>query len=263
MYYVLTTKMEGEWRPVGVVDETQKDLADQWADRSPDNDWIGFEMNDLSMVGLTDRTFEPKPSVPAEEKADKAETTSRELVQINRQLLGVIEALAKKHNDKIFLDLIKKLKAEGKIASEVKTAVPYKELQPGMQVWFDARPDVKGVVVEVRKKNKDNPQSSFATVDWGEFGKFDVPVYRLRLGQQNLFAANKRWESFKTYKPELQDEILRLRHTPSCKLVATGKCTCKPCPECGAKNEVTGRAAFDEQHTRDCPAMFPPQQTLF
>jgi hypothetical protein len=250
-----------EWRPVAVIDDNT--IANQWADRSPDNDWIGFEMNDLSMIGLTDRTFEPKPSVPAEEKAEKAEMTSRELVQINHQLLGVIEALAKKHNDKVFLDLIKKLKAEGKIASEAKTAVKREILKPGDRVWYKMYPGISGIVKEF-VLNKKEPDESRITVEWdrGHSGICDVYMRELRTGQRNLFATVK-WDAFKTFSPEVQEEVFRRRHSPECSLLKKGKCTCKPCNLCGARLILRGDHTLDERHAHDCPAMNPPQKTLF
>jgi hypothetical protein len=105
--FVLTAKMAkdagGEWRPIAVVDDQH--TADEWvkANRKV-NDWISFQVNDLSMTDMAQgaRTqFKPRT---------KEENTSLEGETLRRsydQLVSVIEQLAKRYNDKDVLKLLK------------------------------------------------------------------------------------------------------------------------------------------------------------
>ena len=93
--YVLTTLMgEGkapkEWRPVGVV--TTEDVAEQWVAAGNNNDWIPFEVDDLSLTGLSGdpSTFTPKKPTSTEQKAievaKKFEATNARLMKVVEQL---------------------------------------------------------------------------------------------------------------------------------------------------------------------------------
>jgi len=79
--YVLLGKMEsGEMRPVAVT--TRVDVANEWGNMLPDNDWVPFELDDLSLTGMTKdiRTeFKQKPLPTAPQ-------TQKQLEQIQKQL---------------------------------------------------------------------------------------------------------------------------------------------------------------------------------
>jgi 8-oxo-dGTP pyrophosphatase MutT (NUDIX family) len=57
----------------------------------------------------------------------------------------------------------------------------------GTRVWFDANPKKGGTVVEFARDRRD-PQHSRVTVRWDDpkLGQFDLPLYRLRVGQLGL-----------------------------------------------------------------------------
>ena len=103
--YVLTTLMgEGkgprEWRPVAVV--TDHGVAEQWSNSDDANDWILFELDDLSLTYLAEspKKFEPAPPTPDEQKAEedrrKAVEIARALEQSNAKLRGMVEEMEKK-----------------------------------------------------------------------------------------------------------------------------------------------------------------------
>jgi hypothetical protein len=120
MVYVLTTKMAkdagGEWRPIAVVEDQH--TADEWVKVSKNNDWIGFEMNDLSLTDMAEGSplvFHPPPVTPIEEQGKRI---AESLQQTNAQLIGIIEQLATRYQDKNVLKVVKGLRTEGRIASK-------------------------------------------------------------------------------------------------------------------------------------------------
>ncbi len=188
--YVLTLKMKGplgdEWRPVGVVES--ETVADQWADSGVDTDWIGFELNDLSVAGLSHKKFEPRPQDPVEELA---ESTSRKLQQTNATLIGIIQQLAERYKDKNVLSVLNKLKREGKLGS--KTAADWNDLKVGQRVWWgDGAYAPAGTIVKL-VKNRQYPYMSIATVKWDDEGyrrQSDIHIYKLSTGQKRMFASD-------------------------------------------------------------------------
>ncbi len=182
MIYVLTLQMGKEWRPVAVIED--KDTADQWADSSDGHDWVGFEMNDLSVTGLSDVKFTPKPPTSSEEKIEQTEATARTLVETNQQLIGIIERLAQKYKDKAVLDVIKGMK-KASVGSQVAD-----KFKPGTRVWYYSMPNVLGTVKKFIL-NKKEPLSSRVTVDWDkpDINVDDMYARRLRTGQKELFAS--------------------------------------------------------------------------
>jgi hypothetical protein len=106
MVYVLTTRVEKEWRPVAVVDEANRDTAEQWAAATKNNDWVPLEMNDLSLTDLGNlpTTFKPLPM------GERSETAMKTLEATNTKLIGIIEQLAERYKDKNILKVIQKIK---------------------------------------------------------------------------------------------------------------------------------------------------------
>jgi hypothetical protein len=106
--YVLTT-LQGagknqEWRPVGVV--TSVSVADQWVAEGNNNDWIPFELDDVSVTALSAGNITPwKPrgdAAEAENRAQKAEAetkkvieTAQKLEETNQRFLKIIQRLQK------------------------------------------------------------------------------------------------------------------------------------------------------------------------
>jgi hypothetical protein len=92
--FVLTALTGGktkEWRPVGVV--TSMDTADLWAREGETHDWIPFELDDMSLTGISTGTFtEFRPRKPLSGE-DKARETARRLEETNKRLLSIIEQL--------------------------------------------------------------------------------------------------------------------------------------------------------------------------
>jgi hypothetical protein len=108
--YVLTTKEGKEIRPVAVVDESNKGVADQWADASRHNDWIPLEMNDLSLVSAASEMpleFTPVPPAPVNEQV---QTMVADLKETNERLISIIEKLAERYKDKDILKAVQKFK---------------------------------------------------------------------------------------------------------------------------------------------------------
>ena len=93
--YVLTTLMEGnEWRPVAVV--TNEHFAEQWIQSGKDNDWILFELDDISTTGLSKgqvTEFKPKP-MQSTEKAMR--DTISNLTTANAELQGLVDQLVER-----------------------------------------------------------------------------------------------------------------------------------------------------------------------
>lgn len=114
LIYVLTAKEGNEWRPVAVVDQAHFDVAEQWQQASKTNDWIPLELNDLSLTahGNVPTSFKPLPI------SERSENTVKSLEEGHGQLISIIEQLAERYGDKDVLKVLKKLKAEGKIAAD-------------------------------------------------------------------------------------------------------------------------------------------------
>src|SRR5208337_3971392 len=112
MVYVLTTKEGKEWRPIAVVDENNKGIADQWASASKLNDWVPLEMNDLTLTSMSDLPleFKPTPPVPMDEQV---KTMIANLEETNTRLIGIIEQLAERYKDKDILKAVQRFKRTG------------------------------------------------------------------------------------------------------------------------------------------------------
>ncbi len=97
--YVLTTLMEGnEWRPAAVV--TNEHVAEQWIQSGKDNDWILFELDDLSTTGLSKgqvTDFKPRPT-QSTEKAMR--DTISNLTTANAELKGLVDQLVERLQQK-------------------------------------------------------------------------------------------------------------------------------------------------------------------
>lgn len=116
--YVLTTSMtskdkEGkkvkEWRPVGVVTSAQH--ADEWVSQSDNNDWIPFELDDMSLVTGEHSVapFQPKKPLPVDDLTEKA---FNNMQAVNDQLVDILEQLAAKYKEKEILKLVGNLKTQ-------------------------------------------------------------------------------------------------------------------------------------------------------
>jgi hypothetical protein len=100
--YVLTTLQgEGkgqEWRPISVV--TNLDIADQWIKEGKNNDWIPFDLDDVSLTGLSRGSvtpFKPREGVSNEEKIEQVRRdTIQTLRDSNAQLQKTVESLIEK-----------------------------------------------------------------------------------------------------------------------------------------------------------------------
>ncbi len=90
--YVLTTIVEGgENRPVAVT--TDEHNANQWVRSGNDNDWIPFELDDLSTTGMGKSQvtqFKPAPKVPSEQAIEQ---TNASLAQANKDLKEIVQLL--------------------------------------------------------------------------------------------------------------------------------------------------------------------------
>jgi hypothetical protein len=109
MLYVLTQdtgsgRTLNEKRPVAVVDD--ENIANQWANASATNDWIGFEINDLSLTGMPEHASRPSQAMPE----DKLNQTLQTVQQTNNQLISIIEQLATRYKDKEILKVVDKFK---------------------------------------------------------------------------------------------------------------------------------------------------------
>jgi hypothetical protein len=96
--YVLTTLIETEQRPVAVV--TDDHAAEEWGRQNDNNDWILFDLDDLSLTGMgSAESFKPTPKPPAP-KPDDVEKMRRDTMQIlkdsNAQLQKTVESLIEK-----------------------------------------------------------------------------------------------------------------------------------------------------------------------
>lgn len=95
--YVLTSLIgEGknrEWRPVGVV--TNLDTADQWVKSGNSNDWIPFELDDVSLTSAVSGNITPfRPTKPIPDQEKMLEYVQR-LEATNQKLLGLVQQLQK------------------------------------------------------------------------------------------------------------------------------------------------------------------------
>lgn len=100
--YVLTTIVEGgENRPVAVV--TDEHIANEWVRSGNDNDWIPFELDDLSTTGMAKSTvtqFKPKPKSNSEDalaqmnqNLQKSNADLQEIVQLLQHRLKLYEKM--------------------------------------------------------------------------------------------------------------------------------------------------------------------------
>lgn len=100
--YVLTTIVEGgDNRPVAVT--TDEHVANQWVRNGNDNDWIPFELDDLSTTGMGKgqvTQFKPKPKSTPEaaviemnQSLQKSNKDLQEIVQLLQQRLKMYERL--------------------------------------------------------------------------------------------------------------------------------------------------------------------------
>src|SRR5208337_3159241 len=90
--YVLTTLIGNEWRPSAVV--TSEYTADQWVQSGNDNDWISFDIDDLSLTGMGDKSvtpFKPKQAPPVGETEQVRRDTIKNLQDSNAQLQKMVE----------------------------------------------------------------------------------------------------------------------------------------------------------------------------
>lgn len=93
--YVLTTLIESEQRPIAVI--TDERAADEWSRQGDNNDWILFELDDLSLTGMGSAApFKPTPPPKAAPGSD----VFRDTIEIQKksiaQLQGLVETLMKK-----------------------------------------------------------------------------------------------------------------------------------------------------------------------
>jgi len=93
--YVLSTIIEGgENRPVAVV--TNEFTAEQWIQSGNNNDWIPFELDDISTTAIAKdhvTPFVPKKPTPSEQAV---QDTMNQLVQANKKLMEAVELLQAK-----------------------------------------------------------------------------------------------------------------------------------------------------------------------
>lgn len=95
--YVLTTLIGNEWRPSAVV--TSEYTADQWVQSGNDNDWISFDIDDLSLTGMGDTSvtpFKPKPMPKIDDVEKMRRDTIQKLKDSNAQLQKTVESLIEK-----------------------------------------------------------------------------------------------------------------------------------------------------------------------
>jgi hypothetical protein len=112
--YVLSTLVENEQRPVAVV--TDEHAAEEWGQQNDNNDYILFELDDLSLTGMG--------SAPTLKPALKPKTPPAE--QVPRDIMQQVEILTKantsvmetnKKLEKMVRDLIGRLKKKGSTAT--------------------------------------------------------------------------------------------------------------------------------------------------
>jgi hypothetical protein len=95
--FVLSTLIGNEQRPSAVV--TSEYSADQWVKSGNDNDWISFELDDLSLTGMADKgvtTFKPKPMPKIDDAEKMRRDTIKTLQDSNAQLQKTVESLIEK-----------------------------------------------------------------------------------------------------------------------------------------------------------------------
>ncbi len=89
--YVLTTLIETEQRPVAVV--TDEHVADEWGRQGDNNDWILFELDDLSLTGMGSAApFKPTPAPPESDYRDTIKIQEESITKLR----GLVETLMKK-----------------------------------------------------------------------------------------------------------------------------------------------------------------------
>jgi hypothetical protein len=106
--YVLTT-LEGEneqkkyreWRPVGVT--TALDTADKWVSSGNNNDWIPFELDDVSGMEAGGGVTPFKPGKPTPDQEKLLEYVRR-LEASNTKLLKIVDQLQKKKRSSALLN---------------------------------------------------------------------------------------------------------------------------------------------------------------
>jgi hypothetical protein len=73
------------------------DVADQWVREGQNNDWIPFELDDVSLTGLSSGSitpFKPREGVPNEEKIEQVRRdTIQKLQDSNKQLQETVQSL--------------------------------------------------------------------------------------------------------------------------------------------------------------------------
>jgi len=87
--FVLTALMEDKKteRPVAVT--TKQEVATQWANENKNNDWILFELDDLSLTDLAEgskTTFRPKPAPTTSQTQQQLDEMTRQIEEANRQI---------------------------------------------------------------------------------------------------------------------------------------------------------------------------------
>ncbi len=77
--YVLSMLIENELRPVAVV--TDEHVAEEWGRQNENNDYILFELDDLSLTGMGSAApFKPTPKPPAA-TPNEAEAIRRDTIK--------------------------------------------------------------------------------------------------------------------------------------------------------------------------------------
>jgi len=88
MVYVLMAPLEGkgQYGPVAVVDDEH--TANEWIRAGTDNDWVPFELNDLSTTDLAAKsksTFQPvTPQKRQQQTNESLQQTQKNLTEANR-----------------------------------------------------------------------------------------------------------------------------------------------------------------------------------
>lgn len=100
--FVLTSLIDNnEWRPVAVV--TDEHVAAQWIKEGKDNDWIPFELNDVSTTSMSKGNITPfrpnKTNPTAQVMRDtiaNLQTANKDLQEIVQELTDRLTALSKR-----------------------------------------------------------------------------------------------------------------------------------------------------------------------
>jgi hypothetical protein len=108
--YVLSMLNENELRPVAVV--TDEHVAEEWGRQDDNNDYILFELNDLSLTGLGSAPpFKPGPKLPTpalNETEAMRRDTIKTLKEANAELRKTVT---------ILMDQVKQLRGKKKESS--------------------------------------------------------------------------------------------------------------------------------------------------